>query len=446
MAQRKKSNPTKKAVNRAKREAKKAAKKHPKAAIAVVCILLALAVVAGLIWYFLVYKTEKPEAPGTPGTSETPDTPDMPDTPDIPVTPEVPDTPDTPVVGVGNAAEIKSADLSIHFIAPSVKASGDCSLIKVGDTEVLIDAGPTQSNAAAIKEYVNEYCTDGILEYVIVTHGDADHISGMVGTSENGKYDGILYSYEIGTLIQFDRTNLKTVTDSGNPTLYGRYTTAVSYAQAQGAAVYTASQCWYEKDGAKKTYYLDESSKISLNILYNTFYEEDSKDENNYSVCMLLSQEIDGEESKHYLFTGDLEAEGEEELVKNNALPEVELYKAGHHGSKTSSNDCLLKVIKPKYVAVCCCAGYNQYGAAPENVFPTQAFVDRISKYTDKIYVTIMCDEATEGYRDMNGDVVFYYGKSQDDEVAALKLWCSNNSLILKDTEWFQKNRVWNGG
>ena len=46
----------------------------------------------------------------------------------------------------------------------------------------------------------------------------------------------------------------------------------------------------------------------------------------------------------------------------------------------------------------------------------------------------------------MNGDVVFYYGKSQDDEVAALKLWCSNNSLILKDTEWFQKNRVWNGG
>ncbi len=106
-------------------------------------------------------------------------------------------------------------------------------MIKVGDTEVLIDAGPTQSNAAAIKEYVNEYCTDGILEYVIVTHGDADHISGMVGTSENGKYDGILYSYEIGTLIQFDRTNLKTVTDSGNPTLYGRYTTAVSYAQAR---------------------------------------------------------------------------------------------------------------------------------------------------------------------------------------------------------------------
>lgn len=409
----KKSNqPSKKAVNTAKREVKKAAKKHPKAFIAVVCVLLVIAIVAAVIWYFFVYKKQG----------------------------------DRPSAGIGNVAEIDSADLSIHFIAPAVKASGDCTLIKVGNTEVLIDAGPTQGNVTAIKDYLKDYCTDGILEYVIVTHGDSDHISGMVGTSSGGSYNGILYSYKVGTVIQFDRTNQSLTTDKGNPTLYGRYVTAVEYAAGKGANVYTASQCWYENtEGARKTYYLDAENKISMNILYNTYYETYSSDENNYSVCMLLSQELSETETKHYLFTGDLEAEGEELLVQNNRLPKVELFKAGHHGSKTSSNDCLLKVIQPKYVAVCCCAGYNQYGAAEENIFPTQAFVDRIGKYTDKVYVTIMLDEANNGYREMNGNIVFYYGKSDEEEKKSLKLWCSNNTTVLKDTEWFRKNRIWSG-
>ena len=36
----------------------------------------------------------------------------------------------------GDVTEITSAELSIHFIAPEVRASGDCTLIKVGETEV----------------------------------------------------------------------------------------------------------------------------------------------------------------------------------------------------------------------------------------------------------------------------------------------------------------------
>ena len=347
------------------------------------------------------------------------------------------------IVG-GDVTEIASAELSIHFIAPAVKASGDCTLIKAGDTEVLIDAGPTQGNVTAIKDYLEEYCTDGVLEYVIATHADTDHIAGLVGTSSGGKYNGILYSYEIGTIIEFDKTNKSLTTQSGNPTLYARYAAAVDYAEAQGTAVYTGLQCWNGEDGAQRTYYLDEAQTISMNILYNKFYEESSSDENNYSVCMLLSQEIGGSQTNHYLFTGDLEEEGEEALVENNELPQVELYKAGHHGSKTSSTNALLEVIRPKYVAVCCCAGYNEYGAAEENIFPTQAFIDRIAQYTDRVYVTIMLDEETDGYQPMNGNIVFYYGKSEEEE-GALKLWCSNNDTILKETAWFQENRTWNG-
>lgn len=63
------------------------------------------------------------------------------------------------------------------------KYTGDCTLIKVGDTEILVDAGSRQSSAKTITEYVSRYCTDGVLEYVIATHADQDHIAGFVGTS-----------------------------------------------------------------------------------------------------------------------------------------------------------------------------------------------------------------------------------------------------------------------
>ena len=107
----------------------------------------------------------------------------------------------------GNKEDIAEAELSIHFIELGNKYTGDCTLIKVGDTEVLIDAGSRQNSAPAIKEYVDEYCTDGKLEYVIATHADQDHIAGLVGNKSGGEYNGILYSYDIGTIIKFDRSN-----------------------------------------------------------------------------------------------------------------------------------------------------------------------------------------------------------------------------------------------
>jgi beta-lactamase superfamily II metal-dependent hydrolase len=49
---------------------------------------------------------------------------------------------------------------------------------------------------------------------------------------------------------------------------------------------------------------------VTLNILYQKYYEQSTSSENNYSVCTLLSQGDD-----HYLFTGDLEKSGENKLI-----------------------------------------------------------------------------------------------------------------------------------
>lgn len=60
---------------------------------------------------------------------------------------------------------IVTDDLQIHFLELGNKYTGDCTLIKVGDTEILVDAGSRQSSAKTITEYVSRYCTDGVLEY-----------------------------------------------------------------------------------------------------------------------------------------------------------------------------------------------------------------------------------------------------------------------------------------
>ena len=96
--------------------------------------------------------------------------------------------------------------------------------------------------------------------------------------------------------------------------------------------IYTAKQCMEEADGAKKEYTISDA--VSMTVLDQKFYYETSSDENNHSVCVMFNQG-----TNHYLFTGDLEKEGEESLVELNELPHCQLFKGGHHGSKTSNTD-----------------------------------------------------------------------------------------------------------
>ena len=95
-------------------------------------------------------------------------------------------------------------------------------------------------------------------------------------------------------------------------------------------------------------------------------------------------------------------------------------------------------------MAVCCCCGTTEYTSNPANTFPAQAFIDRVSQYTANIYCTTLildysAKEPENQYTSMNGNIVFYTKNGK------LYLYCSNNTTVLKDTEWFKENRVWNG-
>ena len=70
-------------------------------------------------------------------------------------------------VGNINVETIKNEDLSIHFLERGNKYTGDCTFIKVGENEILIDAGSRTSSIEPIHDYITDYITDGELEYVI---------------------------------------------------------------------------------------------------------------------------------------------------------------------------------------------------------------------------------------------------------------------------------------
>jgi len=316
-------------------------------------------------------------------------------------------------------------DLSIHFLELGNKYTGDCVYIHYGEIDILIDAGSRESSSATITNYINQYIQDDKIEYVIATHAHQDHIAGFYSTKTT---TGVLDSFEIGTIIDYPLTNSTSLTRSNYEATRDRLVES-------GTEHYTALQCYNNEGGAQRVYELGPG--VTMEILYQKYYETRSSSENNYSVCIMITQD-----GKQYLFTGDLEKVGEDALVDfyeadRGGLGHCVLYKGGHHGSSTSSNEKLLGAITPEYVIICTCAGSPEYSSSNPNQFPTQEFIDRIAEYTDKVYVTtLMIDYGKNIYGSLNGNVVFFV---KDEKVNVI---CSGDDRVLKDTDWFIENRT----
>lgn len=313
-----------------------------------------------------------------------------------------------------------SGDLIIDFLELGNKYTGDCTYIKVGDTDVLIDAGSKASSVRTIDKHLKQYVTDGTLEYVIVTHAHEDHYAGFA-TNEDAS--SIFDLYECEVIIDFSQIT----SGKSEQAMYKNYIRERDAEIAAGAKHLTAKECIEQ---GMDTF--DLGSGVELEILDSYYYYNVAETENDHSVCAMINQG-----DKHFLFTGDLEKKGEEWLVEMNKLPKVEVYKAGHHGSKTSSNHVLLEKIQPEIVCVCCCAGSSEYTKNTENQFPTQDFINRISPYTDKVYVTTICLDYNENrFESMNGNIRIM------SNLAGVTVSCSNNNTVLRDTAWFKQERT----
>ena len=318
-------------------------------------------------------------------------------------------------------------DFQIHFMTLGNSSAGDSIYIKAGDSDILIDAGSEVGSFDTTSAYINNYCTDGKIEYVIATHGDKDHIAA---------FPKFVDAYEIGTIITNEHTTKETNT-------YNNMLAAFESEVSNGAKWYYAADCWNNTNGASRDYEL--SDNVVMHVVYNYYYFcDESSDENDYSVCTLFEYKANGE-SKYFFLGGDLEKKGENKMVEfydgsteEKTMPKVELYKAGHHGSNTSSNTAFLEMLKPSVCVVCCCCGTNEYTIDYTNQFPTQQFINRIALWTDAVYATSVWDETLNSFKDLNGNVIVSAGLD-DEGKASYAVAASNNLIKLKDTEWFNE-------
>lgn len=238
--------------------------------------------------------------------------------------------------------ELKSAELQVHYIDVG---QGDSILIKSGEDTLLIDCGEI-GKEDIVKAYLDKIGVTQ-LDYVIGTHPHSDHMGCM---------DKIVEMYDIGEFI------MSHLDDSDIPTTkyFERFMNAM---ENKGLAITEAETGRVFNIGDAECEIIAPCS-------------DDYSNANNYSVGIIMRH---GDNS--FIFTGDAEKLAEKEMIDSEKLVDIDVYKVGHHGSDTSSSEEFLEIIKPD-IAVISCGEGNSYG------HPCDVTLEKLSKYTDKVYRT----------------------------------------------------------
>ncbi|WP_290440712.1 ComEC/Rec2 family competence protein [Lactococcus formosensis] len=123
---------------------------------------------------------------------------------------------------------------------------------------------------------------------------------------------------------------------------------------------------------------VQEGDKIPIFNSYLRFLTTGGEGKSDNDNSLVTFGEFYG---KKFLFTGDLEEEGEAKLQKGYPHLEVDILKVGHHGSKTSTKEGFLEAIKPK-VALISAGKNNRYK------HPSQETLHQLTARGIKIYRT----------------------------------------------------------
>ncbi len=223
---------------------------------------------------------------------------------------------------------------------------GDSILIQTpSGHDMLIDGGPTDAVLEKLHQRMSYFDRD--IDVMIATHGDADHITGLIP---------VLEQYDVK---QFVKSPIEAHT--------GIFDDLLSHITQEGSEVHTG----------EKGDVIDFGDGVVAYVLYPGADISPKTETNDASVSVVVTY---GEQS--FLLTGDLGSTHEGELIQAILPKHITAYKAGHHGSKYSSGEQLLTYIKPEYSVISAGAD-NKYG------HPNQEAIGRLQKYSKEILSTI---------------------------------------------------------
>ncbi len=191
------------------------------------------------------------------------------------------------------------------------------------------------------------------LDKIFLTHSDADHI---------GAYQDLIKEIDIDTLYKTSGSENKTLMAealAANPTI--KVVNVVQGMEFEAAGQY-------------------------FQILAPKSEGGNGGNDDSIVISAILDQ-------KRWLFTGDLEAAGEQALLEQGIIQDTDILKVGHHGSKTSTTSTWLKVADPE-VAVISCGLENRFG------HPHQETLQALEKNNTIIYRT-----------DEQGAIQYQFGK-----------------------------------
>ena len=236
-----------------------------------------------------------------------------------------------------------------YVITIDVK-QGDSSLLYLDDKAILIDTGGLY-NQIVVEKTIIMLKSFGInkIDYLIITHGDYDHMGDSIYLVNNFKIDKVILNND-------------------------------DYNELEKELIKVLDK--------KKIKYLKGLQEIKLDNYKLEFLNTSEYDnENDNSNVIYLNYN-----DYKFLFMGDAGIDREKDILKKYVLKDIDFLKVGHHGSNTSSSKIFINNIKPKY-AIISVGKNNRYG------HPKSSVLDTLSN--SKIYRT-----------DLDGSILIRFNKN----------------------------------
>ena len=197
---------------------------------------------------------------------------------------------------------------------------GDSSLIRLKNKNILIDTGGNINYDISKNILIPYFKSVGIkkIDYLVLTHGDYDHMGEAINLVENFKVEKVIFN-------------------------------CGSYNDLENELIEVLDKKKIKYYSCIKELNIDNNK---LHFLQTKEYDNENENSN------VIYTELNGYK---FMFMGDAGVEKEKDILEKYNVSKIDVLKIGHHGSKTSSDKNFIDEMNPKY-SVISVGKNNRYG------------------------------------------------------------------------------------